>query len=299
MAFSRNVGSVDIRKAILLVPGSTGHARIGAHPFAAGREFPNMRRDTGRSTMTRIWAHRGARREAPENTLPAFARALEIGADGIELDVRRTADGELVVIHDATIDRTTTGHGPVAALSLAELRSVSASAGMTGFDATVIPTLEEVLELTAPAGVDINIELKRPARPDAELESRVLAAVEGFGVANRTVLSSFDHTVLDRLRRLGATTELALILRDRWPWPWLCARAAGATAIHLRGRRTIGGHFVSRAHAAGVAVRPWVINSEGELDRMFRAGVDAVFTDLPRLAVQVRDGLPGLPSTPA
>jgi len=243
--------------------------------------------------MTLVWAHRGARREAPENTLPAFARALEIGADGVELDVRRTADGELVVIHDETIDRTTTGHGPVAALSLAELRSFSANAGMAGFDSAVIPTLDEVLALLAPAGVDINIELKPPSEPVAELEGEVLAAVEGFGLSNRTILSSFDHTVLDRLHRLGATTELALILSDRWPWPWLRARRLGATAVHLHARPTINAHFVRRAHAAGIAVRPWVINTERDLGRMFQARADAVFTDLPRLAVQVRDTLAG------
>lgn len=238
--------------------------------------------------MTRIWAHRGARRETPENTLPAFARAIEIGVDGVELDVRLTADGELVVIHDATVDRTTDGHGSVAALSLAELRSFTANAGMPDFEDVTIPTLAEVLELLTPAHIDINIELKSTPQPPADLEAKVIAMVERFGVMKATVFSSFEPAILGRLRRLGATSELALILHDRWPLPWVRARRAGASAVHLRERRSIDAHFVNRAHRAGVAVRPWVINEEADLDRMFRAGVDALFTDLPRVAMRVR-----------
>lgn len=238
--------------------------------------------------MTRIWAHRGARTEAPENTLPAFRRALELGADGIEFDVRLTADGIPVVIHDETVDRTTVGHGPVLAQSLAQLRKLEASAGMAGFEGVVIPTLTEVLELVALTNIDINIELKDSTASHHELEEQVLAAIELHGMADRTVLSSFNPVSLSSLRRLGATSDLALILRGARFRPWASAKRSGASAIHIQVNRSITPHFVSRAHAAGIAVRPWIVNGEAEIDRMFRIEVDAIFTDVPRLAVEVR-----------
>jgi len=239
--------------------------------------------------MTRVWAHRGARTEAPENTLPAFERALDLGADGIEFDVRLTSDGIPVVIHDATVDRTTVGHGPVIAQSLAQLRKLEASAGMAGFRGVAIPTLTEVLDLVALTNIDINIELKDSVASHHELEEQVLSAIELHGMADRTVLSSFNPASLSSLQRLGATSELALILRGVRFRPWAGAKRSGASAIHIQVNRSITPHFVSRAHAAGISVRPWIVNSETEIDRMFRIKVDAIFTDIPRLAVEVRD----------
>lgn len=239
--------------------------------------------------MTQILAHRGARTEAPENTLPAFERALELGADGIEFDVRLTADGIPVVIHDETVDRTTAGQGAVVAQSLAQLRRLEASAGMSGFDGVRIPTLTEVLELVAHTNMVINIEVKDSPQTHPGLGEQVVAAVERHGIADRTVLSSFNPASLDSLRQLGATSELALILRGGLFRPWASAKQSGASAIHIKANRSINPHFVRRAHAAGVMVRPWIVNSEAELHRMFRIEVDAVFTDLPRLAVDVRE----------
>jgi glycerophosphoryl diester phosphodiesterase len=100
--------------------------------------------------MTQIWAHRGARREAPENTLPAFELAVAQGADGVEFDVQLTADGTVVVIHDETVERTTNGTGPVVGFGLAELRGLDASAGFGGYTGVQIPTLADTLALLAP-----------------------------------------------------------------------------------------------------------------------------------------------------
>lgn len=241
--------------------------------------------------MTQIWGHRGARREAPENTVPAFRRALEIGVDGVEFDVQLTADGAMVVIHDETVDRTTDGHGPVVGFTLAQLRRLEATDGMDGFAGVGIPTLAEVLDVVAPAGVAINIELKNSVEAYHGLEERVLAAVEAYGIADRVVLSTFNHYSLKRLQELGAPSELGMLYTDPLYKPWRYAARLGVGAIHPPARFVMGRGYVRRAHAAGLAVRPWVVNGERKLARMIGWGVDAVFTDVPRLALEVRERL--------
>ena len=238
--------------------------------------------------MTQVWGHRGASAYAPENTLPAFELALAQGADGIELDVQLSADGALVVIHDETLDRTTTGSGNVADHTLAELRSVDASAGHGGYRGVTIPTLAEVLELVAPTRVAINIELKNSEVPYPGLEEKVVAAVAAFGLAERVVLSTFNHYSLRKLRPLAGASTLAALYTDPLFRPWRYASQLGVTAIHPPMMCVFGRRFVRRSHEAGIAVRPWVVDGERSLRRMFDYGVDAVFTDTVDLAVALR-----------
>ncbi len=236
--------------------------------------------------MTQIWAHRGARVEAPENTLPAFELAVAQGADGVEFDVQLTADGEMVVIHDETVDRTTNSHGAVAKYDLKHLQRLDASAGMGGFAGVRIPTLQQVLELLAPTGVRLNIELKNAVVDYPGLEDKVLAAVAEFGIAERTVLSTFNHYSLKKLQHLGATSELGMLYTDPLYRPWRYATELEVQAIHPPARFVPGRSWVRKAQAAGLAVRPWVVNSEKRLARMLRWGVDAVFTDYPARALK-------------
>jgi glycerophosphoryl diester phosphodiesterase len=238
--------------------------------------------------MTQIWAHRGARREAPENTLPAFELAVAQGADGVEFDVQLTADGATVVIHDETVERTTDGTGPVMGHSLAQLQRLDARAGMAEYAGVQIPTLADVLDLLAPTALTLNIELKNSVEDYPGLEERVLAAVAAYGIADRVVLSTFNHYSLKKLQDLGATSQLGMLYTDPLYKPWRYAAKLGVGALHPPARfvRTAG--YVRRAQAAGLAVRPWVVNSERRLARMFAWGVDAVFTDVPGSALTLR-----------
>lgn len=238
--------------------------------------------------MIEIWAHRGARREAPENTLPAFELAVAQGADGIELDVQLSADGAVVVIHDETVDRTTNGHGPVVGHRLAQLQRMDASAGMAGHLGVQIPTLEQTLDLLAPSKLRLNIELKNSEEDYPGLEEKVLAAVAAHDLADRVVLSTFNHYSLKRLQALGATSQLGMLYTDPLYKPWRYASRLGVGAIHPPVRFVLGGGWVRHAQAAGLAVRPWVVNSERALGRMIRWGVDGVFTDAPAFAAAVR-----------
>lgn len=239
--------------------------------------------------MTQVWAHRGARREAPENTLPAFERAVEQGADGVELDVQLTADGIMVVIHDETLDRTTNGSGLVAVRTLAELQCLDASAGMPGFAGTRIPTLNEVLDLLVPTGVMINIELKNSCEEYPGLERQVLEAVTSSGAADQVVLSTFNHYSLKALQELGATSELGMLYSDPLYNPWSYALGLNVGAIHPPVGCVLGPVYVRCAQESGLAVRPWVANHDEELRRLFKWGVDAVFTDVPGHARRIRD----------
>ena len=242
--------------------------------------------------MTQIWAHRGARAEAPENTLPAFELAIAQKADGVEFDVQFTADGELVVIHDETVERTTDGHGRVVAYSLAQLQRLDASAGKPGFAGVPIPTLAQVLELLRPTDLELNIELKNSVEDYPGLEEAVIEAVDEFGLVDRVVLSTFNHYSLKKLADLKAPSPLGMLYSDPLYRPWRYASKLGVAALHPPARYVTSSRFVRKAHAAGLEVRPWVVNGERRLERMFRWGVDAVFTDYPARALALRDAVP-------
>ena len=140
--------------------------------------------------MTKIFAHRGASAYAPENTLEAFSMAMEQGADGIELDVQLTKDGEAVVIHDETIDRVSDGKGYVKDYTLKELKAFSFNNHMETYAGTRIPTLQEVLELVKPGEMKVNIELKTGIFWYPDIEEKVLEIVTKNEMESRVIYSS-------------------------------------------------------------------------------------------------------------
>lgn len=238
--------------------------------------------------MTQIWAHRGARHDAPENTLAAFALAIEQKADGVEFDVQLTEDGVPIIIHDETVDRTTDGRGWVRDLSMAKIGKLQASAGMKGFKKAKIPTLTEALDLLAPTKLRVNIELKNDAVEYPELEEKVLEALAGYKWGDRVVLSSFSEESVAKLS--GMTKfELAYIISDSSLLlkPWKRTTQLGASALHPS-RRRVHERLVKKASDAGIKVRPWVVNNPKRVKEMLELGVDAIFTDRPAVAREVR-----------
>jgi glycerophosphoryl diester phosphodiesterase len=226
---------------------------------------------------TEVIAHRGASGTCPENTLPAFHRAVELGAPMIELDVQLTRDGHPVVIHDWTLNRTTSGHGAVRRRTLAEIAALDAGRWFApAFTGTRVPTLAEVLS-TIP--IRINVELKSAG--DDGLERRALQIVEEAEALGRVVFSSFDPSSLERLRALAGDAELAVLWSGRSMVQALAvAERVGARSVHLR---KSGGApaAIAAGHAAGLAVRVWTVNAPADFTRLTDAGVDGVFTDHP------------------
>lgn len=229
-----------------------------------------------------VIAHRGASGTCPENTLVAFVRAAALGAHMVELDVQVTRDGEVVVMHDWTLERTTDGVGAVRDRTLAEMRQLDAGAWFgPHFRGTRVPTLAEVL---AAVRLPVNVELK-PVGDDG-LEGRALAVVESAGALARVVFSSFDEGALERLRARSADSSLA-VLWNSGPVADAVARAerVAARALHLR-KDCVTPQALAAAAAAGLAVRAWTVNERGEMDRLVAAGVEGIFTDFPERFLQ-------------
>ena len=222
--------------------------------------------------MTAVWAHRGASAQEPENTVAAFAAAVALGADGIELDVRRTADGVPVVLHDPRLPDGRT----VASVARRELP-------------VHVPLLSEALD--ACGELVVNIEIKEP--PD--LAEVVVAEVRRRGMADRVVVSCFDVATVDRVRALDAGVPTAILTIASGPvtLPALVeqCRRDGHTALHPH-HSAVDAELVARAHAVGVACNTWTVDDPARIAQLAALGVDAVVTnDVPvALAATGRGG---------
>jgi glycerophosphoryl diester phosphodiesterase len=221
----------------------------------------------GEQVQLIICAHRGSRTALPENTLAAFRRAVDEAADEIEMDLRLSADGRLVVVHDATVDRTTDATGAVADLTFEELRALDAG------DGEPIPSFEEVLD---GVGARLQVEIKAPeaVEPLAELLR------ERPDELDRISPCCFDRHVVAELVRLFPTTRVGLI------------SSAGsaenvARAVELGASRVLFGwpgttrELVSRAHRQGLDVSVWPVNTAEQLRHALELGVDGCTTDHP------------------
>ncbi len=205
--------------------------------------------------------HRGASAHSPENTLLAFRRALEFGADGIELDIQRTADGELVIIHDDGVERTTNGTGIVGEMPYTALAALDAGAGER------IPTLTETLRWATdaiPAGVApfLNLELKMPGTgPDT------LVLLERSGYPGPLAISSFDYPSLEETRRLDGAVELWLLSGPYRDELLAQARAINVTCLDLH-HTAITTEVAARITAAGFGLVAWTANEPTDIARL-------------------------------
>jgi glycerophosphoryl diester phosphodiesterase len=236
--------------------------------------------------MTRVYAHRGASGCAPENTLAAFSLACQMGAGGIELDVQMTCDGELVVIHDETVDRTTDSSGWVKDMTYSSLREFNASMGSALFPDEYVPTLAEVLDVCENQDLLINIELKDSVVPYVGLAQKVVAVVESRGLHDQVILSSFNHLSLGEVSRLSPHVRTGLLFSDVLVRPWDYAQQLGVHALHPHYRYVdIVPEVVERSHHVGLDVNVWTVDETPDMVRMINTGVDGIFTNHPDRAL--------------
>lgn len=236
-----------------------------------------------------IIAHRGASAYAPENTLAAFELALRQGADAIELDAKLTADGQVVVIHDQTVNRTTEGSGRVKDLTLAELRKLDAGSHFDiAFQGEPIPTLDEVFKAVGQL-THINVELTNYSSIYDDLPGKVAKLVKRHKLFRRVIFSSFNPVALLRIRRLVPDAPIGLLaLPGRKGWlarSWF-GRLLTYQSLNLE-LNDVTPALVKQTHRNGCYLYVYTINQARMMHQLFDMDVDGIFTDDPVLARQV------------
>lgn len=230
-------------------------------------------------------AHRGVCREAPENTLAAFKLAEAYSADGIELDVRLCRSGELVVIHDARLNRTTDGRGYVRTKTLEQLRKLDAGSHFhERFAREPVPTLDEVLRWSQ-GRMRINIEIKSLARAKVGIEATVVDMLNRRRMVPHCLISSFNPLVLRRIARMDKRIATALLIdrrlyvrRSELP----LSRLSGVTGLNIHAALA-NEQFIQTCKEAGLRVMIWGASSREDLERLARMGVDGIINDDPLL----------------
>jgi len=237
-----------------------------------------------------IFAHRGASVHAPENTLAAFELAVEQGADGIELDVKLSADGHVVVIHDPTVERTTGAHGRVKDMTLDALRELDAGSSFSeNYRGETIPTLENVFEAVGKKTV-VNVELTNYNTPRDHLVESACMLVKRFGMQKRVIFSSFIASNLSKVRSYlpNVPTGLLALRGILGAWHRSFVFAFGRyDALHPN-LKDATQQQIYFAHRLNRRVHVWTVNEKEDMRHLFKWGVDGIITDDPQLAGQVR-----------
>lgn len=249
-------------------------------------------RDTPRvSRSPLVVAHRGGAALAPENTLGAFANAIQLGVDMVECDVHLSKDGHVIVMHDAEVSRTTNGRGYISDLTLAELKQLNAAAKFSGgYAAQTVPTLDELLDLVK-GKTPIQIEIKVDAKGQryAGIEQKVVDAVRARGMINQVIVISFDFPTLKEVKRLEPRIATGALVRA----DWFSARGNNVERIVQDAIDATGADYfmptyapvtealVNAVHARGLKIGVWTVDNASDMTRLAGWGVDAITTNRP------------------
>lgn len=238
--------------------------------------------------QTKIIAHRGASKYAPENTMPAFALALELGADGIETDVQLTKDKIPVLIHDENVKRTSDGKGYVKDLTYQQLINLDMGSWFsTKFIGTKIVSLENFLQWVQDKPLHLNIELKNNKIDYKDLEKIVLELLTNYQLLNRTTLSTFNPKSVKRLHELTSKVDIAFLNSKRMKYFTKYANNLGASSIHIK-YRLLNSRLMEKSKQHHLNVRVYTVNKPSHLIRCFNQECDAIFTDVPDIAKDYR-----------
>ncbi|CAM3162697.1 glycerophosphodiester phosphodiesterase [Filibacter tadaridae] len=228
-----------------------------------------------------IYAHRGSSGTHPENTISAFREAARLQVTGVEFDVHMTKDGELVVIHDERIDRTSNGNGFVKDMTLEELRGFDFGSWFSSdFKGEPIPTLQEVLDIFSTTHHHLNIEVKSDIFPYDGMVEKVVKAVAMMNLDARVVISSFDHGAIRRVKQLAPQLETAALFMESLVNPLNYLRSIPADALHLFLPAAVR-PFARGVLDEKVKVRVFTVNEEKHAEALLTVGITAIFTDFP------------------
>jgi glycerophosphoryl diester phosphodiesterase len=242
-----------------------------------------------------VWviAHRGASGFAPENTLAAFRKAVELGAGFVETDLQLSRDARLLALHDDTLDRTTNGRGAVSAKTLEEMRRLDAGSwfrppghkqAAPEFAGERIPTIEEVLAFGREHDIGLHLEIKTTGPSGAE--HAIVGALHTADEIPRSVVLSFEPTTLRRVRELDPLVVTGFLYSDRLSAPAAAAVNVGARQLLPRADR-VTRELVQEAHAHDLKLVTWTVNEPERMRELISAGVDGIITDFPDRLVEV------------
>ena len=233
----------------------------------------------------KIFAHKGASGYAPENTLIAIKKAIEMKVDGIEIDIQLTRDGRIVLMHDWKVDRTTTGRGYVYELDFDYIRTLDAGQWFTkDFIGEVVPTLEEVLDIL-PQDMMLNIEIKDTARHHSKIEEKLLEVLKKYpDKFENIIVSSFHHDKIKKLQELEPKLKLALLTNSEFIEieKYLSTNDLSSYSYHPEINH-VSKEDIEKLHAKGIKIFVWTANKEEDLNYLVKLGVDGVISDYPDL----------------
>lgn len=239
--------------------------------------------------MVQIFAHRGFSGYYPENTMLAFQKvAEETVADGIELDIQLTKDGEIVIMHDEMLDRTTNGSGWLKDHTLEELKMLSVGVNVKGFfPRQTIPTLREYFTWLKTTKLITNIELKTSYFEYEGIEEKLIAMVKEFGLEDQIWYSSFNHYTVARIKKLMPEAKCGL-LTDTWLTNiGEYAASQGAASVNARTYFCAKEGVAADLHAHNIALQAWTPNDAEMMQELVDAGVDVLITNYPDIAAKV------------
>lgn len=238
--------------------------------------------------MSKIFAHRGYSGKYPENTMIAFKKALECGVDGIELDVQLTKDGEVVIIHDETIDRTTTGKGFVVDYTYEELERFDASFKFKDLGFNKIPTLREYFQLVKDYDIVTNVELKTGINEYLGIEEKVWELIKEYNLEEKVIISSFNHFSVMRMKKIAPQLKYGFLSED-----WIIdagkyTHSHGVQCYHPRFNNLVP-DVIKELKKYNLEINTWTVNLEEDMRYLYSNNIDVIITNYPELAQEIKN----------
>ncbi|WP_095178364.1 glycerophosphodiester phosphodiesterase [Clostridium cochlearium] len=223
--------------------------------------------------------------------MSAFKKAIDMNADGIELDVHLSKDGHIVIIHDEKVDRTINGKGEVKNFTLDELKKLDAGFWFSDeYKGEKIPTLEEVLNLINNTDIYLNIEIKAGYRFYPNIEEKVIDMVKKYKMLDRVIISSFDHYSLVRVKEINSNIKTGMLYEAALYEPWDYARSIKVEALHPN-YITLTKEFIDKASINNLEVNPYTVNDETDMEALIKSKVTSVITNYPDKAYKIISNL--------
>lgn len=237
--------------------------------------------------MCKIFAHRGYSGKYPENTMIAFKKALECGVD-VELDVQLTKDGEVVIIHDETIDRTTTGKGFVVDYTYEELEKFDASFKFKDLGFNKIPTLREYFQLVKDYDIVTNVELKTGINEYLGIEEKVWELIKEYNLEEKVIISSFNHFSVMRMKKIAPQLKYGFLSED-----WIIdagkyTHSHGVQCYHPRFNNLVP-DVIKELKKYNLEINTWTVNLEEDMRYLYSNNIDVIITNYPELAQEIKN----------